>query len=401
MCLMLSVCTVVQEIFILKFKCQRNILLLMLCAVILLALSGPACAKDDVKSWLIGRFDSLDLAINNGDGYGKYSNEDGTLAWAESYLLEAYLDMYEATGKTDYLKKFVVQSKRVYDSTDKARKIQDYKGRIRTGWNSVKYSKNHEPMVHVVNTGMILRPMLRFSLLVKDNKGLAEYADISAKYVKLAEDALYEIEGQWRFDVRSGQGSYWFEGDEPMQADLTAPMPFNGQLAIGRVVILLYRLTGKDSHLLKARGLARLFKDNLSLTGMGAYKWGYRPDIGKYRKPEDISHGAIDVDFTVDAYRADIVFTKDDLKGFSKTLLNIKKDSGFHFYVDGTDDKDEKTWQNDAVGRWLELSEVDCDIYHTVYDYIAARVKNSKKEHPQVLSGIAKLVRHYNDCNGK
>ncbi len=375
--------------------------LLTLCAALLLLFSTPASAKEDSKSRLAERFDSLDLAINNGNGYGKETNEDGNLAWAESYLLEAYLDMYEATGKIKYLKKFAVQSMSVYDSTDKARKIQDYKGRVRTGWSATKWNKNREPVVYAVHTGMILRPMLRFCLMVKGRRGLAEYKGLAAKYVKLGEDALSEIEGQWRYNANSEEGGYWFEGDEPLRADLGAPMPFNHQLAIGRNVILLYKLTGKKGYLLKARALARQFKDNLSLTDRDAYLWGSRPDIKKYPAIEDMSHGAIDLAFAIEAAREGIVFDKNDLKRFSRTFLGFANDGAFSMNIDGTDGEGNKADYADASGRWLDLSAVDCRIYRAAYDYLTGRVKNGPKEHPQVLLGVAKLVKNHNDCGWK
>lgn len=360
------------------------------------------------RKWLISKFNEFDNAINNGQGYSNATNEDGTLAWTQSYLLEAYLDMYEATGNIKYIQKFVSQEDEVLSNNDKERGIQDYKGRVRTGWSATKYSKNKERMIHIAHSGMILYPIVKFIVMVKSQKKLKKYINIANKYIILAEKSVSEFEGQWRFNPETKEGSYWFEGDEPLNTDLKAPMPFNGPLAMGRVLIMLYLATNKGVYIDKAKALAWHFKNNLVETKEGYYIWGYRPNLKKYPQVEDISHGAIDVDFAILAYKNGIVFNKSDIEKFEKSLLNANKKAknyAFSKFVDGNDDLKNKEYSNApgdiskvAVGRWLELSAYNCDIYKVVFDYLAQTIKESKKEHPAVMLGIAKLVKYYEVC---
>jgi hypothetical protein len=308
------------------YRCPNNTtielhlfwVVLGLCLIFLTALRTEA--QEYNKNWFKAKFDVLDQAINNGDGYSKSTNEEGTLAWAESYLLEAYLDMYEVTNDSRYLDIFATQAKRVAENTDKLRGIQDFQGRSRTGWSAKKYSIKKERMVHVVQTGMILYPMVRFALIVKEDSRLERYSKLGSRLVSMAEEAVAELDGQWRFE-RTGEGSYWFNGNEPIKADLAALMPFNGSLALGKVILLLHRLTGREVYLNKAKAMALLFKKNLLPNGKNGYVWGYRPDLKKYSKVEDLNHGAIDVGFAVEAFNSGILFTREDDK-FSE-LYNV------------------------------------------------------------------------------
>jgi hypothetical protein len=87
--------------------------------------------------------------------------------------------------------------------------------------------------------------------------------------------------------------------------------------------------------------MARLFKNNLTIDQKtGAYIWHYqwgkglngwtssdnlsvnKPSYGGYKRYEDVSHGAIDVDFAYKAYKAGIVFTEEDMIRFGKTVEN-------------------------------------------------------------------------------
>lgn len=391
--------------------------------IILICVAQAIYAEEYDKSWLINKFNELDLAINNGEGYSTATNESGTLAWAQSYLLEAYLDMYKGTRDKRYIDKFLIQAKRVINSTDKARNITDYKGRSLYGWSSQRYSRpfgwkkgdkidlgveNKPRVVLWVHTGMIVYPFEKFGLLVKSDQGLKKYKQDADTLVKFAKESVAVFKDRWRYDKKTKEGYFSVEEDEPVNWNYdeckgNCREAINGDLAIGRVFIGLCQLTANIEYCEKAKALAIKFKNNLIEDGE-RYIWHYRykEDQRFNKRIEDISHGAIDVDFAVQAYMAGIVFTKEDLKKFAKTLIKVKKkDDKFFMFVDGTDDEKNKTDYSDVSGRWLELSMVDCGVYEVVYNYMKNRIKNSKKEHPQVLLGIAKLIKYYDGCYGK
>jgi hypothetical protein len=353
------------------------------------------------KVWLIKQFDTFDLALKNGEGYSKETNDNAALAWGEAWLLEGYLDMYETTGQRKYIEKFAVQSERVANNSDKSRGIKDYKGRNLMGWSSTHYSKNNKPVVFLAHTGTILNPLVKFAVMVKNHPELSNYKNLASRYEEMAKMAVSENEHLWRYDVRSGQGNYWLEGDEPMtvayrKIPIPTPLPYNGSLAFGKVLLGLYELTGIDNYRSKAAALALYFKTGLSTTGNGAYVWGYRKDLSK--PPEDLSHGSVDVDFAVQAYRADIVFTKTDLRAFATTLVECNKRGKLSMYVDGTDNPKAYADYNFASLEWLELASIDCRPYGIALDYAVNKMKTTKVVSPVVLLGIAKLAKYSGTC---
>lgn len=84
---------------------------------------------------------------------------------------------------------------------------------------------------------------------------------------RLAEAALHEFDGQWRYDSFTGSGHYVFEDSDPMKASAgpETPVSFNGQLAAGRALIYLWKVTGYPSYRHKVEGLAWYFKKHLVL----------------------------------------------------------------------------------------------------------------------------------------
>jgi hypothetical protein len=363
-------------------------------------------AQDINKEWLIKKFIKLDLAINNGEGYSNYTNKDGALAWAESYLLESYLDMYLATKDINFIEKFVQHAEKVVNNTDKARNVKDYKGKSRIGWSATKYTVDNKPMIFLVHSAMITYPLAKFSLIVKNDKNLNKYSEIANKFLNLTIEAIKEFDPQFRYDEKTGEGNYWWEGDEPLKTDLKAPPPFNYSLSAGRVFVLLYKITKEKVYLDKATSLAKYFKHNLILTEDNAYLWGYRADIKKFPAYEDISHGGIDLDFAILCAENGIIFDENDMKRFVNTLLRVKKvDDGFFNYVNRADILGEnsniggkKADLSFTIGRWLELSQFDCSAYKVIAPFLFKKINNSEKEHPIVLLGLAKLIKYYNEC---
>ncbi len=46
----------------------------------------------------------------------------------------------------------------------------------------------------------------------------------------------------------------------------------------------------------------------------------------------------------------------------------------------------------------LELASIDCGVHESVRSYMASRVRGDRKEHPQILLGIAKLLKYADRC---
>lgn len=106
--------------------------------------------------------------------------------------------------------------------------------------------------------------------------------------------------------------------------------------------------------------------------------------LARYGAREDISHGAIDVDFAVESARYSIVFTRSDLALFAST-----------FFRETNVNEGKMLKPNDAVGRWLELAEVECGVYRVVMPYLMSMAGT---QHSQVLLGVAKLAKYAATC---
>lgn len=361
--------------------------------------------KTDIRQRLLELFKKFDSEENHKFARHKISdNSSGGFAWAVSYLMESYLVMYEVTRDSTYLSKFYTYARLVLDNTDSRRGVKDYKGRVRCGWSARSYSVDKTTnMVHFVHTGMILYPLLKYCLIYQENKKLNKdnrYDGLYDEIISLAESCVRQLEPQWRFNSATGQGYYMWEGDEPIKTDFSLQPPLNGQAAIGKSLALLYHLTSKPDYLAKVRALANLFARNASVTQMGTLRWGYRADTSKARQMEDISHGAIEVEMALEAWRLKLVELS-FLKQLAHTLVALKGKDGFAEYVDGTSrykDDAEKFTYSIQTGRWLGLSAVDCRVYNAVLEYYLENVASRTTLHPSGMLGLANLLKWNGSC---
>jgi hypothetical protein len=338
------------------------------------------------------KYDSIELQSINTVQWKTYTNDDGSIAWNTSYVLNSYIDMYEVTTDRKYLDKFTALADPIPGETDDRRDLVDYKGRRRVGWGSVAYSMKKQRIVWLAHTGMITYPLVRFAYIVNKHRTLSRFRENATKYQLVSEAALKEFDDQWRYDAKSGEGFYVFESDQPLENGMMAgrdlSLPFNMQLAAGRAFIVLWKLTGKDSYYSKAEALARHFKDHLHVDSFGGYSWTYWFGKGLIRSAgvEDVSHGAIDVDFAVLAAQNGIVFDTHDLEQFIRTF--------FHYY--------KRDWtlaeglplasKQDpyALARWLNLCDTQCSVCDAVSDDLLGARAPYNSLHLIALSALAK-----------
>jgi hypothetical protein len=114
----------------------RRRLVVLAALVALAALCGPPPAVAALDYSTPAAFDALDRGFNRGHGNSLANNDQGALAWGESYVLQAYLLMYQATHRRRYLDKFVAQADRVLAQRDSVRGVTDYLGRSLPAWRT-------------------------------------------------------------------------------------------------------------------------------------------------------------------------------------------------------------------------------------------------------------------------
>jgi hypothetical protein len=244
---------------------------------------------------------------------------------------------------------------------------------------------------------MISYPFIKFALLVKEDAGLLSYTAEAQELARAAEEAVAVFDDRWRYDRKTGEGHLVFD-DEPVHGNYAickgeCREAVNADLALGRVYLGLWHFTGRGQYLLRGRALATKLKNNLILEGT-KYLWHYRyrEDIPINQQIEDLSHGAIDVGFASDACAAGVIFAQEDLLRFAETLKLSWRGGSFSRFVDGTGDDPEK-WFSDACGRWLDVARADSEVYRIVCGYLVGRAGTAQTVHPQVLVGMAKLLR--------
>ncbi|MBV9268852.1 MAG: hypothetical protein JO061_21970 [Acidobacteriaceae bacterium] len=173
---------------------------------------------------------------------------------------------------------------------------------------------------------------------------------------------MREFDEDWRYDTATREGSYVFSKGNPLgrPSAKETPVPFNMELAAGRVFISLYNVTSDGSYREKARALAQHFKDNLHLDPSGGYLWNYstvsysRSTIPPPPAAEDVGHSQTDVDFAVLAAQNGIVFTRSDLQPFVKSYFR------FAASVQKVDDRV-------LLDLWMPLSWGSCTIFQAIY----------------------------------
>ncbi|MER7332774.1 MULTISPECIES: hypothetical protein [unclassified Micromonospora] len=97
----------------------------------------PARAAETPDFTTRAAFDALDLGFNGGNGRKDDLNDNrGALGWGESYVLQAYLLMYEAHRDTYYLDKAIDHIDHVLANRDSVRGVVDWRGLSLPAWQT-------------------------------------------------------------------------------------------------------------------------------------------------------------------------------------------------------------------------------------------------------------------------
>ncbi|MGW0805706.1 hypothetical protein [Nonomuraea sp. NPDC002799] len=196
------------------------------------------------------------------------------------------------------------------------------------------------PVVFTVHTGMITYPMASFAKIVLRDPRLAavaKYRHKAIEYLKAARDAAAVHDDEWR-QTDDGYGYFVWNKGTPLGYDGTE-QPSNQGLALGQTYAELAAATGDPFYRDRTRRMARMLTRELTVDADDAYVWTYWPAFGKaaqgfakadgvseytpsstpVRSIEDLSHGAIDVEFAAAAFRNKLAFTGRDMARFART----------------------------------------------------------------------------------
>lgn len=368
----------------------KPFLLRIAIAMLLLLPSLPTKA-----SFWTASFDQVDLSLNGGNGYSSYNNLTGTLAWGESYIMMSYMSMYYATEDVDYLKRLVDHAENVIDQRDDNAGRVDYRGISGATWVATKYSKSNEPYAWIVHSGMLTYPMADFADLVLHTPALQSEISLSGYtflnranwLVDQVDMTIAAHDDQWDtahdiYRARTTPTGFlnWIDG---------RILPHNQYAALGRTLVKMYSATGNPAYLSKSIDMGLYFEDRLTLEINDSYVWRYH-DASRI---EDISHGAIEVDYAHLCEQAGIVFNATDMTRFANTFKKNVYGNPLEFYdlVDGNNGPN--TYKH-VSGRWLSLSQYDRDIYHLTLDNYVSEALVPAGSITQRMLGFANLQRY-------
>jgi hypothetical protein len=313
-------------------------------------------------------FERLDAAWNQGMGLSDQDNEQASLAWGESYVMQAYVAMFDATGEGRWLQRLAEHIERVLAHRDDRRGVADYAGRSRACWRDRHYQDANEPFCYAVHTGQITLPMALLADRLAAHPELAALpgpagdtlGDAAARALAAALESAAVHDDEYRPGPGGGEGYYVFPADAPAGVP-QGNLPANQQNVLGSVLAVAGPLAGDAAATDKAARLGRLFLRGLAARG-DAWVWDYwnRPvEDRSFDGPgEDLSHAAINVQFAALLAARGAVFNAVEMRGFVATFTDLVTtgEADVADHVDGTGNTGDYDLQ---IGRWLPLTPWD------------------------------------------
>ncbi len=346
----------------------------------------------------VNAFKEFDNQLNDGEGYSNFNNLNSDLAWGESYILMSYMAMFRATGDTRFLRKLITHSKNIINQRDDNQGRVDYRGVSAATW--IDINQIPEPYAWVVHSGMITYPMADFVNLVMRTDTLKNKMSAEGKrFLEEAEWLQKEIEltilaheDQW--DTESDV--YRFRQTE-LFGRPNHVLPHNQYATMGRTLLMMSLATGNRDYWQKVTSLAFRFKAALQyVPSDDSYVWEY----DRFTPVEDLSHGALEVDFAYLCFQHGIVFDAIDMKRFANTFIrNIYLDPlKFADRVDGSGGINSYLFD---TGMWLPISAFDSNIYHAVADVFIDKSLDLRTPETTgyILYGIANCALFQSDLN--
>lgn len=272
-----------------------------------------------------------------------------------------------------------------------------------------------QPVLFAVHTGMITYPIASFARIVLGTPKLRanpRYRAKAVEYLAAAKAAAAVHDREWRQTDDGGGYLTWVKGT-PLGYDGTE-MPTNQFLALGLTYAEIAAATGDPVYADRTRRMARTLARELKTNEKGAYTWTYWPTFGVTyngfsaadgiseftpsgrgaKQREDLSHGAIDVEFAALAFRHKLGFKGVDMvrlaKTYSKNMATTEPGGvpTTSLYVDGTGGL-AAAGQYLQAPRWLAVAQWDPATFeHARSIYEARALVPSQGSH---IAGVAYL----------
>lgn len=313
---------------------------------------------------------------------GPGSNDQGGIAWGQAYVLQGLAEVLEATRDPGYADRFVrLADWALAARDDRHGRRDEVRGRVVKAWSSTKYTEGRR-YAWAVHTGMIVAPLAQFAAVVRRDPALAsKYAHYAERFLDAARESVAVHEDEYREGPAPDEGHLWI-----LATNTRAPL--NMQNALARAWIWIDEAAATRRHRDHVTRLARFFRHRVRTADSGAFVWAYHPPLeGRDESFEDISHASINVDFAVLCFEQGIVFTRDDLAAFGKTLLTnvIRPGPASANTVGGTGGTDKYAR---SVLRWGRLARHSDAVRRAIVEFW----HNSRKDAETSPLGLAYLV---------
>ncbi|MHA1368951.1 MAG: hypothetical protein ACTSRA_04430 [Promethearchaeota archaeon] len=235
-------------------------------------------------------------------------------AWGESYIQRGFVNMYLATGNISYLYTLINRTEAVYNNSDRNNDGIP-------GYGTGKYTEGVYTE-YIVWDGVILYSLAKVANIIKNNQTLWQNATLQEKarnYIAISETVIQKwLKTNWQED-ENGRGYFL----SPPNNDSAI---FNRIHTLGLLSFQVFDFTQNQSYLNMNTKIARFFKDHLesfwyymNQRYKQMYIWGY----DWKSRISDTSHACIDVEFAIECYKRNIVFTRDDMTRMANTFFDF------------------------------------------------------------------------------
>ncbi len=242
------------------------------------------------------------------------------------FIMPALLDIYEATGDTAYLDRFVTLGDRVLAARDDKAGLRDYRGRSAAQWSTTVFNaQGSRPISFLIDDARLVAPLARFAALTAQRpclqglrQGERAFDAIARTYVLAAHETLaFHATENWRAETAQGVHIGYFVTSH--DADFIAPdmpgkpVPLNYQAMAGLAYLYMYKATGEDAYAERATRLSNFIQlEFVDAAAPNTLTWPYWPKMRyapgrgwavadtsrfSYHQPDDLNHASVTIDF--------------------------------------------------------------------------------------------------------
>lgn len=320
------------------------------------------------------------------------------LAWKESFLESALVDMFVATRDERFLDELVSRVDTVFSlRDDRIDRRDEVRGKVLPAWGRFpdvgRETRTGTWVCEMVQNGLITYPIAELVSIVERSENLGpKFGEKAARYRDRLIETVDAFDSDW--DNDGAGGFYRFPRG---YAKVYPPhegryLPYNRALLMGRTMMALAETNIGDAHRQKyrerVRNMAKFFLDDAHLPSDGdRIVWAYAP---WEQTVEDVAHGGLDTDFfAIAGKHAEYTNVgRRDIDRFIQTFKRISNDpTKMAGAVNGDGGSGDQRDHNEVCGRYLGLAAHDPSIAKRCEKVIA----NGFDERQ---AGYAKMLRY-------